>query len=54
MPFLQGTSPIWSTQDFFRRFKDWKACLMEIGQIAHKLETSACANFHMEENLAYQ
>ena len=30
----------------------WK--LVEIGQTTHKLETNACANFHMAENLAYQ
>ena len=39
MPFLLGTTPIWSTQDLPRRFKEWKACLVEIGQTAHKLET---------------
>ena len=38
MPFLRGTTPIWSTQDLPRRFKEWKACLVEIGQTAHKLE----------------
>ena len=27
------------------RFKEWKACLVEIGQTAHKLETNARANF---------
>ena len=54
MPFLRGTSPIWSTQDLARRFKEWKACLVEIGQTAHKLETNARANFPMAENLAYQ
>ena len=54
MRFLQGTTPIWSTQDLPRRFKDWKACLVEIGQTTHKLETNARANFHMAENLAYQ
>ena len=54
MPFLRGTTLIWSTQDFPRRFKEWKACLVEIGQTAHKLETNARANFSMAENLAYQ
>ena len=54
MPFLQGTTPIWSTQDLPRRFKEWKACLVEIGQTAHKLETNAHTNFPMAENLAYQ
>ena len=54
MPFLRGTTPIWSTQDLRRRFKEWKACLVEIGQTAHKLETNARANFPMAENLAYQ
>ena len=54
MPFLRGTTPIWSTQDLLRRFKEWKACLVEIGQTAHKLETNARANFPMAENLAYQ
>ena len=37
-----------------RRFKEWKACLVEIGQTAHKLETNARANFPMAENLEYQ
>ena len=54
MPFLLGTTPIWGTQDFPRRFKEWKACLVEIGQTAHKLETNARANFPMAENLACQ
>ena len=54
MPFLRGTTPIWSTQDLPRRFKEWKACLVEIGQTAHKLETNARANFPMAEILAYQ
>ena len=54
MPFLRGTIPIWSTQDLPRRFKEWKACLVEIGQTAHKIETNARANFPMAENLAYQ
>ena len=48
MPFLRGTTPIWSTQDLARRFKEWKACLVEIGQTAHKLETNARANFSMQ------
>ena len=34
--------------------QSWKACLVEIGQTAHKLETNARANFPMAENLAYQ
>ena len=54
MPFLRGTRPIWSTQDLPRRFKEWKAYLVEIGQTAHKLETNARANFPMAENLSYQ
>ena len=54
MPFLRGTTPIWSTQKLPRRFKERKACLVEIGQTAHKLETNARANFPMAENLAYQ
>ena len=54
MPFLRGTTLIWSTQDLPRRFKEWKACLVEIGQTAHKLDTNARANFPMAENLAYQ
>ena len=54
MPFLRGTTPIWGTQDLPRRFKEWKACLVEIWQTAHKLETNARANFPMAENLAYQ
>ena len=54
MPFLRGTTLIWSTQDLPRRFKEWKACLVETGQTAHKLETNARANLPMVENLAYQ
>ena len=54
MPFLQGTTPIWGTQDLPGRFKEWKTRLVEIGQTAHKLETNAHANFPMAENLAYQ
>ena len=41
MPLLRGTTPIWGTQDLPGRFKEWKACLVEIGQTAHKLETNA-------------
>ena len=51
---LRGTTPICGTQDLPGRFKEWKACLVEIGQTAHKLETNAPANFPMAENLAYQ
>ena len=54
MPFLRGTTPIWGILDLPGRFKQWKACLVEIGQTAHKLETNASANFPMAENLAYQ
>ena len=54
MPFLQSTTPIWSTQDLPCPFKEWKACLVEIGQTAHKLETNARENLPMAENLAYQ
>ena len=54
MPFLRGATPIWSTHDLPRRFKEWNACLVEIGQTAHKLETNARANFPMAENLAYE
>ena len=54
MPFLRGTTPIWGTQDLPCPFKEWIACLVEIGQTAHKLETNARANFSMAENLAYQ
>ena len=39
---------------FAMSFQRWKACLVEIGQTAHKLETNARANFPMEESLAYQ
>ena len=35
-------------------FKHQKACLVEIEQMARKLETSAHANFLMAENMAYQ
>ena len=45
MTFLRGTTPIWSTQDLPRRFKEWKACLVEIGQTAHKLETNSLFQF---------
>ena len=45
MPFLRGTTPIWSKQDLPRPFKEWKACLVEIGQTAHKLETKAVPIF---------
>ena len=54
MPLLRGTTPILGTQDLPRRFKEWKACLVEIGQTAHKLETNARSNFPMAESLAYQ
>ena len=54
MPFLRGTTPIWSTQDLPRHFKEWKSCLVEIWQTAHMLETNARANFPMAETLAYQ
>ena len=54
MPFSRRTIPIWGTQDLKGRFKEWKACLVEIGQTAHKLETKAHANLPMAENLAYQ
>ena len=54
MPFLRGTTPTGGTLDLPGRFKAWKACLMEIVQTAHKLETNAHATFPMAENLAYQ
>ena len=54
MPFLRATTPICGTQDLPSPFKEREACLVEIGQTAHKLETNACANFPMAENLAYQ
>ena len=54
MPFLRLTTLIWGTQDLPGRFKECKACLVEIGQTAHTLETNAHANFPMAENLAYQ
>ena len=54
MPFLRRTTLIWGTQDLPGRFKEWKACLVEIGQTAHKLGTNAHAIFHMAEKLAYQ
>ena len=53
MPFLRGTTTIWGTQDLPDRFKEWKACLVEIGQTPHELETYAHANFPMAKNLAY-
>ena len=54
MPFLRRTTPIWGAQDLPGRLKEWKACLVEIGQTAHKLETNAHANLPMAENLAHQ
>ena len=54
MPFLHRTTSIWGKQDLPGCFKEWKACLVEIGQTAHKLETNAHANFPMAENMAYQ
>ena len=54
MPFLLCTTPIWGTQNLPRRLKEWKSCLVEIGQTAHKLKTNARANFPMADNLAYQ
>ena len=54
MPFLLDTTPILSTQDLPGRLKEWKACLVEMGQTAHKLETNVRAKFPMAENLAYQ
>ena len=54
MPFLRGKTPIRGTRFLPGRFKEWKACFVEINQTAHKLETNARANFHMAENLAYQ
>ena len=54
MPFLRGTTPIWGKQDLPGRLKEREACLVEIGQTAHKLETNARANFPMAETLAYQ
>ena len=54
MPFLRGTTPIWGTRDLPGRFNKWKACLVEIGRTAYKLETNARANFPLAENLAYQ
>ena len=54
MQFLRGTTPIWSTKDLHRRFKEWKACLVEIEQTGHKLEKNARAIFPIAENLSYQ
>ena len=54
MPFLRGTTPIWGTRDLPGHFKEWKDCLVEIRQTAHKLETNAHANFPMAENMAFQ
>ena len=54
MPYLRGSTPLRGTQDLPGCFKEWKACLVVIGQTAHKLETNAHATFHMAENLAYQ
>ena len=45
MPFLRGSTPNWGTRDLPGRFKEWKACLVEIGKTAHKLETNTRANY---------
>ena len=50
MPFLRATTPILGTQDLPGRFIEWKACLVEIGQTARKVETNVRANFPMAEN----
>ena len=39
---------------FATSFQRCKACFVEIGQTAHKLETNARANFPMADNMAYQ
>ena len=52
MPFSRGTTLIWGTQDLPGRFKERKACLVEIGRTAHKLESNAHANFPIADNLA--
>ena len=54
MPFLRGTTPILGTLDLQGRFNEWKACLVEIVQTAHKLKTNAHADISMAKNLAYQ
>ena len=54
MPVLRRTTPIRGTQDLQGCFNAWKACLVVIGQTAHKLETNAHANFPMAENFAYE
>ena len=54
MPFYRVSTPICGTQDLPCHFKDWKACLVEIWQTAHKIETNAYANFPIAENFAYQ
>ena len=51
MPFLRSTTPICGTQDLPGRFKEWKACLVEIGQTAHTLETVSRANFFHSTDL---
>ena len=52
--FLTRHSTYLEHTDLTHRFKEWKACLVEIEKTAHKLETNARANFLMAENLAYQ
>ena len=54
MSFLRSTTHIWDTQDLPGRFKEWKACLVEIGQTSYKLETNAHSICPIAENLAYQ
>ena len=45
MPFLRGTTPIWGTQDLPGHFKEWKACLVEIGQTAHNVRDKCPCQF---------
>ena len=47
MPFLRRTTPIWGTQHLPGPFKEGKACLVQIGQTAHKLEKNAHAGSHV-------
>ena len=39
---------------FARSFQRMESCLVEIGHVAHKLDTNGRANYPMAENLAYQ
>ena len=54
MPFLRATHLPVEHDILPGCFKHQKACLVEIDQMARKLETNANANFLTAENMAHQ